>query len=219
MMLAWYLIRERDASMKQSPSAVVWYRNRRGSIRSLSNVAEATSTNAPLIIDFPDGSTIQLSCAQLQEQADGSWLVSEHAAEIIELDANGSRVIPVIAEFVEIEKRAVDSGGVRVNKKIEQYEQLVEAQLRHEDVVVERVAVNQYVDDTFNPTPRQDGDTLIIPVLEEVVVVQKRLMLKEEIRLTKRNLQRTETQPVTLRREVVSIEQITPETMPDPPHA
>ncbi|MBP8251303.1 MAG: YsnF/AvaK domain-containing protein [Herpetosiphon sp.] len=205
--------------MKQSPSAVVWYRNRRGSIRSLANVAEATSTNAPLIIDFPDGSTIQLSRAQLQEQADGSWLVSEHAAEIIELDANGSRVIPVIAEFVEIEKRAVDSGGVRVNKKIEQYEQLVEAQLRHEDVVVERVAVNQYVDDTFNPTPRQDGDTLIIPVLEEVVVVQKRLMLKEEIRLTKRNLQRTETQPVTLRREVVSIEQITPETMPDPPHA
>lgn len=211
MMLAWYLIRERDASMKQSPSAVVWYRNRRGSIRSLSNVAEATSTNAPLIIDFPDGSTIQLSRAQLQEQADGSWIVSDDAVEVLNLAEAESHVIPVVEEVVQVHKRAVESGGVRVRKHVEQVEQLVESQLRHEDVAVERIPINQYVADDFNATPRQEGDTLIIPVLEEVVVVQKRLMVREEIRLTKRVQQHIESQPVTLRREHISFESIEPD--------
>ena len=54
---------------------------------------------------------------------------------------------------------------------------------------------------------RSEEDTLIIPVLEEVLVVEKRLLLKEEVRITKREETHT-PQRVTLRREEAAVERI-----------
>lgn len=194
--------------MKETASTI-WYRNRRGIVHS--NHGINPTPEHPLIIKFADGSTISLSHGSLQQQADGSWIVSDDAVEVLNLAEAESHVIPVVEEVVQVHKRAVESGGVRVRKHVEQVEQLVESQLRHEDVAVERIPINQYVADDFNATPRQEGDTLIIPVLEEVVVVQKRLMVREEIRLTKRVQQHIESQPVTLRREHISFESIEPD--------
>jgi uncharacterized protein (TIGR02271 family) len=55
---------------------------------------------------------------------------------------------------------------------------------------------------------RQEGDTLIIPVYEEILVVEKRLVLKEEIRITKRHIDATEQARVLLREEHVDIEEL-----------
>jgi len=78
--------------------------------------------------------------------------------------------------------------------------------LWQERVTVERVQVNQPVDHA--PTVRRDGDTLIIPILEEVVVVEKRLMLNEELRVTMQRVSRRQPQSVTLRREEAVVERI-----------
>ena len=57
------------------------------------------------------------------------------------------------------------------------------------------------------PQTRQDGDTLIVPILEEVLVVEKRLILKEELHIRKHSSERTEQHKVRLRTEHVEIEQ------------
>jgi len=115
-------------------------------------------------------------------------------------------VIPVIEESAVVTKRVVDRGGVRITKLVHEREETIDEPLWQERVTVERVQVNQPV--AHAPTVRRDGDTLIIPILEEVVVVEKRLVLKEELRVTMQRVSRRQPQSVTLRREEVVVERI-----------
>jgi len=115
-------------------------------------------------------------------------------------------VIPILEESAVVTKRVVDKGGVRITKLVREREEIVDELLRQERVTVERVAINQPVDHT--PTVRREGDTLVIPILEEVVVVEKRLMLKEEVRVTMQQTSRRQPQSVTVRREEAVIERI-----------
>jgi uncharacterized protein (TIGR02271 family) len=122
-----------------------------------------------------------------------------------ELETIGDHlVIPVREEILVPTKQPIELGEVRIHKRVETvpYEALVD--VTRDDIAVDRVAVNRQVDAV--PAPRQEGDTLVIPVVEEVLVTEKRLMLREEIRVTRRQV--TESVPVrdTLRREVVEIE-------------
>lgn len=115
-------------------------------------------------------------------------------------------VIPVIEESAVVTKRVVDRGGVRITKLVHEREETIDEPLWQERVTVERVQVNQPVDHA--PTVQRDGDTLIIPILEEVVVVEKRLVLKEELRVTMQRVRRRQPQSVTLRREEAVVERI-----------
>jgi len=56
--------------------------------------------------------------------------------------------------------------------------------------------------------PRREGDTLVIPVLEEMLIVEKRLVVKEEIRITTRRIQETEQARVLIREEHIELEEI-----------
>ncbi|WP_311136802.1 YsnF/AvaK domain-containing protein [Hymenobacter cellulosilyticus] len=113
-------------------------------------------------------------------------------------------VIPVIEEQAVINREVVESGRVRLSKTVHEREEMLEIPLQHEEVLVERVPVNQFVADGA-PTPglRYDGDTTIIPVLREVVVT--RLLVVEEIRVTKRTQTTTLTQPIMLRHEEIHV--------------
>ncbi len=114
-------------------------------------------------------------------------------------------VIPVIQEAVRVEKREFESGKVVVHKTVVERDEAVEILLRQQDLSVERVPVGRVVSEA--PQTRQEGDTLIVPILEEVLVVEKRLMLKEELHIRKQSSERTEHQTVRLRSEQVKIEQ------------
>lgn len=115
-------------------------------------------------------------------------------------------VIPVIEESAVVTKRRVERGGVRIIKRVHEREEIVDEVLQQERITVERVLMNQPVDHA--PAVRRDGDTLIIPIIEEVMVVEKRLMLKEELRVTMRKESRRQPQSVILRREEAVIERI-----------
>ncbi len=115
-------------------------------------------------------------------------------------------VIPIIEESAVVTKRVVDRGGVRITKLVHEREETIDEPVWQERVTVERVQVNQPVDHA--PTVRRDGDTHIIPILEEVVVVEKRLVLKEELRVTMQRVSRRQPQSVTLRREEAVVERI-----------
>lgn len=115
-------------------------------------------------------------------------------------------VIPVVEENVQLERRWVDTGrGVRVEKKVTEREEPLDELLTREELSVERVAIDRLVEGA-PPTQHLEGDTLVVPVLEEVLVVERKLKLKEEVRITRRRHLVHAPQRVKLKSEEVSVE-------------
>jgi uncharacterized protein (TIGR02271 family) len=116
-------------------------------------------------------------------------------------------VVPLVAESLHIDKQAVER-TVRVHKHVREETVTVDEALRRDDVTVERVPVDRYVEQRVET--RYDGDTIIVPVMEEVLVVEKRLLLREEIHITRRQTVTHDPQEHTLRREEVTVERTNP---------
>lgn len=116
---------------------------------------------------------------------------------------NPAMVIPVIQEEITIDKRVIETGKVRISKRISEREELVDVPILQEEVTVERVPINLFVEE--QPPVRQEGDTIIIPVVQEQIVIQKKLLLVEELRVRKQIVEAHEPQQVTLFKEEVEI--------------
>ena len=115
-----------------------------------------------------------------------------------------SETIPVLQETVRVSKREVETGRVAVHKTVTERDETVEMLLKRTDLAVERIPVNRVV--TEAPASRQDGDTLIIPIMEEVLFVEERLVLKEELHIRKATSERLAREVVRLRTEHAEIE-------------
>ena len=126
----------------------------------------------------------------------------------LEMSESTTEVIPVAEEQVLLEKRRVETGVVRVRTDVETRDDLVRDTLLHEKVEIERKPIGREVD--APPPVREEGDLLIVPVVEEILVVEKRLMLVEEIHLRRHRRNEALEQPVKLRRQRVSIEREPP---------
>ncbi len=104
-------------------------------------------------------------------------------------------------------REVVATGRVRLTKTVQTHEEVLPLDLRHEEVTVERVALNQLLPEGAPvPTARQQGDTLIVPVLREVTVT--RLLLVEEVHVTTRQLTTQEPQTISLRQEQLHVERL-----------
>lgn len=115
-------------------------------------------------------------------------------------------VVPVLSEELVVEKDASPTGSVRVHRLVQDHDELVDVGLRKEHVDVRRVVMNQYVD---GPLPiRREGDTTIIPVVEEVIVVEKRYRLKEEVHVTRIAREERHEERVTVSRQDAWIEEL-----------
>lgn len=108
-------------------------------------------------------------------------------------------IVPIAEQRLRVNKRVVATGTVRLRKTVQAYETALDEPLAARTYDVERVAINQPVETA--PPIRQEGETTIYPVVEEQAIVTKQLVLKEEIRVTKRDTERRDQQTVTLRRE------------------
>jgi uncharacterized protein (TIGR02271 family) len=116
--------------------------------------------------------------------------------------------IQVLEEHLKVTVQEVETGRVRITKHVTEHIEDINIPLANEEVEVEKVAINQYVETA--PGVRYEGETMIIPVIKEVLVVEKKLVLVEELRVTKRQVQTNETQQVTLRKEEVNVERVEP---------
>lgn len=127
------------------------------------------------------------------------------------------RMIPLHEEHLSVDKRAIERGRVRVAVRVREHEETAAQVLRRQDVDIERVPMGHPVETM--PEPRREGDILIIPVVEEEVVISKRLVLREEIHVRTRTSERTEQVAVTLRSQEADITRIDApdEHMPDDP--
>jgi uncharacterized protein (TIGR02271 family) len=118
--------------------------------------------------------------------------------------AKDELVIPVIEEEASVRVERTPLGKVRIRKTVHTHDEQVPGPLYDERVHVERRVVNREVESP--PAVRHDGDTMIIPVVEEVIV--KRYLLKEEILVTKERIARQGPQTITLRSEAVDVERV-----------
>jgi stress response protein YsnF len=108
-------------------------------------------------------------------------------------------VVPLHAEEVSVAKRRVVTGKVKVGTVTRETEKLVEELLEQEHVEIDRTTIGKQVDKA--PPVREEGDTLIIPVLEEIVVVERRLLLKEEIRVRRTREKQPYQERVVVRKQ------------------
>ncbi len=125
----------------------------------------------------------------------------------------GSRVtLPIVTESIDVEKVEVDRGGYRITKRVETRDLLVDEPLRHETVAIERRVVNRELAAGEVPAVRHEGDTMIVPVVKEIVVTQKRLVLVEEIHIARVGGTHRDPQSVAVREEHIEIERLGAET-------
>ncbi|HKQ28141.1 MAG TPA: YsnF/AvaK domain-containing protein [Burkholderiales bacterium] len=115
-------------------------------------------------------------------------------------------VIPVAREDAAIHRERVETGVVRVRKIVHERTELIDEPMLHDEVDIEHVAINRPVN--APEPPREEGDVLVIPVYEEVVTVQRQWILKEEVRLRRREVQTRHREQVVLRAEEALVERL-----------
>ena len=152
--------------------------------------------------------TVDLS-ATANPFADGAPIAAPPATVSTSLArgvAGRSEVIPVLEETLEVSKRSVTTGRVRVSTHTETHEESAEVELDRTAVDVVRVPVGRIVDEM--PKVRNEGNTTIVPVVEERLVVVKQFFLKEELHIRQAVTRETVRQNVELRRQRVVIEHL-----------
>ena len=162
-------------------------------------------------VQVEGGPQVMVADNLLDAQADGTYAV---AARVVDLPstpaglAGDQIVVPVMEEAVSVGKSEVVTGGVRLVKTVGEREEIVDEALTRTQVEVTRVPVGRFVDEA--PAPRRDGDTTILSVVEEVLVVERRLRLVEEVHIAEVRSEYHDPQTVSLRREEVAVERLTP---------
>lgn len=115
-------------------------------------------------------------------------------------------VIPVIREEPYVDAVPVATGGIRVTKRLDSHDEIIEQALRKTHVEVRRVKTERVVD---GPQPAtRVGDTLIIPVVSEILKIEKQWVVTEEVHITETEAQETVQNRVTLSGEKAEIERI-----------
>jgi uncharacterized protein (TIGR02271 family) len=112
-------------------------------------------------------------------------------------------VIPLLEEQFSVAKRVVETARVRVSRVTHDHQQLVDELLNHEKVEVEHVPVDRPVETM--PSIRQEGDVTIIPIVEEVLKVERCLVLKEEVHIRRIKTTERHQEQVTLRKQEVLV--------------
>lgn len=170
--------------------------------------------DARVVLQLTDGTRFLVARDLLTPTGDGRYGLNVGLREYARQASSGRQedelaVIPLVEETLRVEKRTVERGRVQVSKRVIEREETVDVPLHQEQIEVERVSINRPVTE---PAPvRHEGDTVVIPLYEEVLVVTKQLMLVEEVRVSRRRSERREPQQVVLRREEAVVERSEPE--------
>ena len=119
-------------------------------------------------------------------------------------EAPAPLLVPLARERLKVGRRRVDVARVIVKTTTHIDRVVVDEMLKNDDLKIQRAPVGRLLDEPASP--RYDGDVLVIPVMEEVVVVTKRLRLVEEIRIHRRVVSRRHRETVPLRRQRVEVQ-------------
>jgi len=165
-----------------------------------------------LLVRFETGQQVVVPKTLLKRQKDGQFhlaldiaelLGNSHSDSPVQLVGESEVVVPIVEERLKVATSQTDTNRIEIRKTVEEHRERVDQPLLTEEVQIERVALNRPLDEPV--AVRQEGDTLVVPLLEEVLVVEKRLILREEVRITKVRQETHAPQEVTLRKEQVEV--------------
>jgi uncharacterized protein (TIGR02271 family) len=172
----------------------------------------STSNASQVLVQLESGRQLLVPASALVQQPDGSYFLPlrlselEHSGSGGGTDLDNPLVLPVIEEVVDVQKRVVETGKVRITKVVHERETLVDEPLWREEVEITRVPIQRIVN---GPIPvRYEDDTMVISIVEEVLVVEKRLMLKEELHIRKQCRETHQPQQIILRSEEARVERL-----------
>jgi uncharacterized protein (TIGR02271 family) len=121
-------------------------------------------------------------------------------------------VLSLLEEEARVSKREVVTGRVRVRTVTDTTEELVRQELQGEHIEVERVPIDTLLEPGAPPPKvRTEGNVTILPVLEEILVVEKRLLIKEELRIVRQTTKEVTEVPVALRKQRAVVERLNSE--------
>jgi uncharacterized protein (TIGR02271 family) len=120
--------------------------------------------------------------------------------------------LSLLAEELSVGKEAVETGRLRVSKQTRTREAVVDESLLREHADVETIPIGRQISEM--PSVRQEGETIIIPIVEEVLHTERRLILKEEVKITRRRTTEQFHDRVTLRYQEAVITRVQSATEP-----
>ena len=175
------------------------------------NMEEQPAEQQEVVVRLENGMGVRIPAELLVSQPDGTFSVPISSEQLRSASQSSNAnetvlVIPVIAEELEITKRQATEGRVHISKQVREKEEVIDVPILHQEVQIERQPVNRFV--ASPPDIRYEGNTMIIPVLEEVLVVEKRLRVKEEVRVTRIQKEIHEPKQFTLREESVDVKRM-----------
>lgn len=167
--------------------------------------ADLSDRDAQVGVQLPDGRRLSVPAPLLTLGETGGYRVD---LSFDELTSEGTQVLRELEERIDIRVETVETGRVRAVRRVETRDETVDVPTWRETVQIEHVPINEYVDQV-QPVRQEDGVT-IVPVYAEVLVVEKRLLLQEEVRFTVQREDTSASQSVALRRSHVEVERIPP---------
>jgi uncharacterized protein (TIGR02271 family) len=117
-----------------------------------------------------------------------------------EQPSNGSlddHKLTLLAEELSVGKESVETGRLRVSKQTHTREVAVDESLRRESAEIETIPIGRRIFEM--PSVRHEGETIVVPIVEEILHTERRLILKEEVRITRRKTTEQIHDRVTLR--------------------
>jgi uncharacterized protein (TIGR02271 family) len=118
--------------------------------------------------------------------------------------------LQLAAEELSVTKETRETGRVRVSTRTREREALIDEDLAREQVEIETIPIARRIDSV--PQVRQEGDTTIIPVVEERLVVDRQLVLKEEVRVRRVRTTERHQEKVSLRQQEAVVTREPPAT-------
>lgn len=115
--------------------------------------------------------------------------------------------VPIHEERLHVSTQTVDLGEVRLHRHVDREPEIVTRAVERDELVVERVKLDRLIDAPVS-TREEDG-WLVVPIMEEVLVVTKQLVLTEEVRIGTRRVVEEQEVYEELRRERIEIEDAT----------
>lgn len=158
---------------------------------------QTTQDKAEEAIDILD----RFGTIQLEEQS-----LRSAAGQSVEVE--GERTIPIVEEQIQVGKRQVQSGGVRIYTRVVETPVEESVQLREEHVRVERHRVDRPLTEA-DRAAFQEG-TIELTETAEQAVVSKQARVVEEVVVGKQATERTETVRDTVRHTEVEVEDLAP---------
>lgn len=123
------------------------------------------------------------------------------------------QILQLHAERMQVERRHRETGTVRVAVRTAIHDHVIDEMLTSTTAQIERVPVGRIVGEM--PQTREEGDTIVVPIVEEIVVT--RLLLKEEVRITRVSSTRRYQDTISLRAEEAIVTRHPTTDQPTPP--